>query len=185
MSRDEELFGRGEALFTALSYLNPYSNPEISESITTEQMNNAREALYQLLEEHNNPHITTMWPGENPNPFFKRANPRIGGPDSLFINMNNRFEDLIAELSHAKQFMGSPSLRDSLSKEARRQKKLYGKGTYHVEAQKGSGAPTVEYQAHEMIEPTILNRFLEILGKIDKKQTVGSGGGSSSAGKVY
>ena len=172
MSRDEKFFSRSEALMTALDYLNPYKSIEIDESMTAKDYNNVREALYQLLEEHNNPHVTTMWPGESPHPFFKRGNPTIGGPDSLFINMNNRFEDLIAELAHAKQFMGPRSLRDSLSKESRRQKELYGKGRYHVKAQKGSGAPTVEYQAHEIIEPTILDRFLEIL---EEKNNPGGG----------
>jgi len=162
-------FARGQAIGIALDYLNPHKDLSINKSLTYEQIDNVVRALEQLMDEYHNPYLKMIEPtgGDWGRAYFKRG--KYDAPDTLGIPAIDKFNNLIAELAHAKQYIESSSVRDSLRRESRRQKALFGEGVYDIMAQKGSGKPTVEYQAHEIIEPEINQRFLDLLESIERE----------------
>ena len=143
-------------------------------------------AIAQIVEESGSPHLSSnkgfwTWPSfrrdRRYNPSMGKKFPENYPVDTIRVSRGD-VDDLLSELSHAKQFQFNlmdlpptktePTITDSLLKELKRQLKWikgggelgeFGQKTYHMPG-------TVEYEAHEEIEPLTRKRFKTLLDSL-------------------
>jgi hypothetical protein len=130
---------------------------------------NVTEFLDSLWQKGGSPYIKHADPYERPSGWRRAWNkgellwekPHIrasyktakNAPDTLRIAQGN-LDHFLAEMSHAIQFEGPQELKDSLSKANLRQKRKHGDFESY-------GIPgTVEFEAHEEIQPKLLDLFM-------------------------
>ena len=129
------------------------------------------------------PKGASMFDGFTDRAFYTKSRHYPTQPDTLNI-VEGDIKDWIAEMSHAVQYNQPRAVRDSLTAESNRQKRIHGEERYGIEREDkmfypseelwGAWSPyvseknpdiPVEFEAHKLIEPLLMERYYKAVNK--------------------
>jgi len=129
------------------------------------------------------PKGTAMFDGDIDRAFYRKSSNYPTQPDTLNIGEGS-IGDWIAEMSHAVQYNQPRVVRDSLTAESNRQKRIHGEWRYGTEKKNkmfypseellGAWSPyiaeekpdvPVEFEAHRLIEPLLQERYYKAVNE--------------------